>query len=46
MVGESNLLTFRFDQPEGPGIIKLALWAYAFAAVIRANSVRRFRLGA
>lgn len=45
MVGESNLLTFRFDQPEGPGIIKLALWAYAFAAVIRAGSVRRFRIG-
>ena len=45
MVGESNLLTFRFDQPEGPGIIKLALWAYAFAAVIRAASVDRFRIG-
>lgn len=41
LVAESQVLTFRFDQPEGPGVIKLALWAYVAAAVLRAEGVRR-----
>lgn len=39
LVGESALRTFRFDEVEGPGIIKLALWAYFGAVVTRASSV-------
>jgi HK97 family phage prohead protease len=38
---ESNVQQFRFDEVEGPGIIKLALWAYNVAQVLRASSVRR-----
>jgi hypothetical protein len=38
--GESPVLTFRFDQPEGPGIVKLALWSYQAAAVLRPAGVR------
>ena len=38
--GESPILTFRFDQPEGPGIIKLALWAYQAVAPLRGSTVR------
>lgn len=41
LVGESNVLSFRFEQPEGPGIIKLALWAYQVAHVMRDSGVRR-----
>lgn len=41
LVGESPLLTFRFEQPEGPGIIKVALWAYQVAHVMRDAGVRR-----
>lgn len=37
--GEGSLLTFRFDQPEGPGIIKLAAWAYQACAVLRTSGV-------
>jgi hypothetical protein len=40
---ESNVQQFRFDEVEGPGIIKLALWAYNVAQVMRASSVRRLR---
>jgi HK97 family phage prohead protease len=42
LVGESGILSFRFDQPEGPGIIKLALWGYQVAHVMRDAGVRRF----
>lgn len=38
-VGESAVRTFRFEETEGPGIIKLALWAYVAAAVTRLGSV-------
>jgi HK97 family phage prohead protease len=38
-VGESAVQTFRFDEVEGPGVVKLALWAYFAAAVTRAGSV-------
>lgn len=41
LVGESNVLQFRFDQPEGPGIIKVALWAYQVAKVLRNAGIRR-----
>lgn len=46
LVGESNILTFRFDQPEGPGIIKLALWAYVVAAITRTGGVLRLTTAA
>lgn len=39
LIGESPVRTFRFDEVEGPGIVKLALWAYFGAAVLRATSV-------
>lgn len=39
LIGESALRTFRFDEVEGPGIIKLALWAYFGALVTRTASV-------
>lgn len=38
-IGESPLQTFRFDEVEGPGVVKLALWAYFSAKVTRASSV-------
>lgn len=38
-LGESSLQTFRFEEVEGPGVIKLALWAYFVAKVTRAGSV-------
>lgn len=44
MVFESPVQTFRFDEVEGPGIVKLALWAYLAAAVIDADGVERFNL--
>lgn len=40
LLGESSLLTFRFDEVLGPGVIKLALWAYVAGARLRANGVR------
>lgn len=40
LAAESGVQTFRFEQPEGPGIIKLALWAYQLVKVVRAGSVR------
>jgi hypothetical protein len=36
---ESNVQQFRFDEIEGPGILKLALWAYVGAAVLEADAV-------
>lgn len=38
-VFESPLLTFQFDEVEGPGVIKLALWAYHVVAVLRTAGV-------
>jgi HK97 family phage prohead protease len=38
-VGESAIRTFRFEEVEGPGVIKLALWSYVAAAVTRPGSV-------
>lgn len=38
-VGESSVQTFRFDEVEGPGVIKLALWSYFAAKVTRVGSV-------
>jgi len=32
--GEGRLQTFRFDEVEGPGVIKFALWAYTADAVL------------
>lgn len=44
LVVESPVQTFRFDEVEGPGIVKLALWAYLGAAVIDASGVERYKL--
>ena len=38
-IGESSVQTFRFDEVEGPGVIKLALWSYFAAKVTRPGSV-------
>lgn len=38
-IGESAIQTFRFEEVEGPGVIKLALWSYFAAKVTRAGSV-------
>ncbi len=35
---ESTTQQFRFEQPEGPGIIRLALWGYVGAKVLAAPS--------
>lgn len=40
-IGESPVQTFRFDEVEGPGVIKLALWAYFVAKVTRPAGVVR-----
>lgn len=40
-LAESALSTFRFEEVEGPGVVKLALWAYFAAQVIRADGVAR-----
>ncbi len=40
-LAESPLSTFRFEEVEGPGVVKLALWAYFAAKVIRAAGVVR-----
>lgn len=40
-LAESQLSTFRFEEVEGPGVVKLALWAYFAAAVIRPAGVVR-----
>lgn len=40
-IGESSLQTFTFNEVEGPGIVKLALWAYFAAQVLRATSTVR-----
>lgn len=43
---ESRTQTFRFDEVEGPGVIKLALWGYCGAAVIDAAGVDRLTTAA
>lgn len=40
-IGESPVQTFRFEEIEGPGVIKLALWAYFVAKVTRPAGVVR-----
>lgn len=37
---ESNVLQFRFDEVLGPGVIKLALWAYSGAAILDTADVK------
>lgn len=44
-VGESTVQTFRFEEVEGPGVIKLALWAYFVAKVTRPAGVKRYNNG-
>lgn len=38
---ESTAQTFRLEQPEGPGIVKLAVWGYVAAAVVLPGAVTR-----
>jgi hypothetical protein len=45
-VFESAPRTFRFEEVEGPGIIKLAIWGYQAAHVFRSEGVRRLKVGA
>lgn len=40
---ESRVLTFRFEEVEGPGVVKLALWAYFAAKVLRTGAVRKLK---
>ncbi len=46
LVAESTTQTFRFDEVEGPGIIKLALFGYFAAAAIAPGHVDRFTTAA
>ena len=46
LVGEGKVQTFRFDEVEGPGVIKFALWAYVCAQVLDATGVERFTTAA
>lgn len=41
LVGESSVQTFRYDEVEGPGIVKLALFSYFVAKVLRNSSVQQ-----
>lgn len=43
---ESNVQQFRFDEILGPGQIKLALWAYVGAAVLRPGDIGAIYTGA
>ena len=40
-IGESGPRNFRFEEVEGPGVIKLALWSYFVAKVVRIAGVKR-----
>lgn len=42
-IGESAVKTFRFEEVEGPGIVKLALWGYFAAKVLRVGATRKFK---
>lgn len=44
--GESNLLMFQFNEVQGPGIIKLALWSYVVVKRVRDLGVRVVRTAA
>ncbi|WP_380166598.1 HK97 family phage prohead protease [Jannaschia sp. R86511] len=44
LVGESAVRTFSFQEVEGPGVIKLALWAYQCAAVLDPSGVELYSL--
>lgn len=46
LVAESAVQTFRFDEVEGPGVVKLALFAYFGAAVLESAAVERFTVAA
>lgn len=46
MIAESGAQTFRFDEVEGPGIVKLALFGYFAVGVLRANAVHRMTAAA
>ncbi len=46
LFAESNVQQFRFEEPEGPGIIKLALWAYVAAAILDEDDVLGFDVDA
>lgn len=46
LFGESAVQQFRFEEIEGPGIIKLALWAYVAVAVLDTDDVLGFSTGA
>jgi hypothetical protein len=46
LVAESPVQTFRFDEVEGPGIVKLALFAYFGAAVLDPAAVERYSVAA
>lgn len=41
LFAESAAQTFRLEQPEGPGIIKLAIFGYVAAQVMKPTGVRR-----
>jgi hypothetical protein len=43
---ESTVQQFRFDEVLGPGVIKLALWAYSGAAILDTTDVAILRTGA
>jgi HK97 family phage major capsid protein len=46
LYGESAVRQFRFEEVEGPGIIKLALWAYQVCTRMRATGARLLDLDA
>lgn len=46
MVAESGAQTFRFDEVEGPGIIKLALFGYFAVKALRVGAVKRLTTAA
>ncbi len=43
---ESSVQQFRFDEVLGPGVIKLALWAYSGAAILDTDDVQIINSGA
>jgi HK97 family phage major capsid protein len=46
LYGESAVRQFRFEEVEGPGILKLALWAYQVCTRMRATGARLLDLDA
>lgn len=43
---ETAAQTFRLEQPEGPGIVKLAIWGYGAAAVLDGTGVEKIQTAA